>query len=350
MAKNKDTGVNSDLLNRIISASGNKLGDSLQNSEVMNKKDFFTTSVPAINIALSGAIDGGMTPGLLMIAGPSKSFKTLYMLIMAKAYLDKYPESIMILFDSEFGAALSYFEMVGIDPNRVSHLPITSLEDLRGQITKVLESINRGDKVFIGVDSLGNLASKKEINDAMTDKETADFTRAKTAASIGRIVTPHLVIKDIPMVVVNHIYMTMEMYAKAVIKLGSGIMYSCNDAWIISRAQDKDSQDELQGYKFTIGIEKSRSVVEKTKIPVSVSFDDGIDKFSGLLDMAIEGGFIEKPSKGKYCIKGDTVEVKEKDTLPLIKRVLVDPAFQKYIKDTYQLSTDKGLMSGEDVV
>jgi hypothetical protein len=68
----------------------------LSNSKFFQKKDMIQTSIPVINVALSGRLDGGLTPGLTMWAGPSKHFKTAFSLLMAKAYLDKYDDGTEI--------------------------------------------------------------------------------------------------------------------------------------------------------------------------------------------------------------------------------------------------------------
>ena len=113
------------------------------------------------------------------------------------------------------------------------------------------------------------------------------------------MVTPHLTIKDIPMVVVNHIYMTQEMYSKPVVSGGTGVMLSADNVWILGRQQDKDDSG-LNGYHFIINVEKSRYVKEKTKIPITVTFKGGIAMWSGLLDVAVEAGYIHKPKVGWY--------------------------------------------------
>ena len=131
--------------------------------------------------------------------------------------------------------------------------------------------------------------------------------------SLFRMVTPHLTIKDIPMVVVNHTYQTMEMFSKAVVSGGTGIYYSADNIYIIGRQQEKTGTD-LTGYNFIINVEKSRFVREKSKIPVEVSFEGGISKWSGLLDMAMESGHVIKPSNGWYqqvdMSTGEAVEPK----------------------------------------
>ncbi len=158
-----------------------------------------STAVPAINIALSGKLDGGLTPGLTMWAGPSKHFKTAFSLLMAKSYLDKYPDAALLFYDSEFGTPQSYFDSFGIDTNRVLHTPLTDIEQLKFDIMQQLTQLERGEHLIIVIDSIGNLASKKEVEDALEGKSVADMSRAKQVKSLFRMVTPHLSLKDIPM-------------------------------------------------------------------------------------------------------------------------------------------------------
>jgi RecA/RadA recombinase len=178
---------------------------------------------------------------------------------MAKAYMDKYPESVLLFYDSEFGTPQAYFDSFKIDASRVLHTPITDIEQLKFDIMSQLDQINRGDRVIIVIDSVGNLASKKEVEDALKQNSAADMTRAKQLKSLFRMVTPHLNLKDIPMVVVNHTYMTQEMFSKPVVSGGTGIYYSADNIYIIGRQQEKEGT-EVVGYNFIINVEKSRFV------------------------------------------------------------------------------------------
>lgn len=208
------------LLDKIKKNSTIKDTAVLKNSKFFTKKDMIPTSIPAINIALSGRLDGGLTPGLTMWAGPSKHFKTAFSLLMAKSYMEKYDDAILLFYDAEFGTPQSYFDSFGIDTERVVHTPITDIEQLKFDIMNQLDSkdgIARGDHIMIIIDSIGNLASKKEVDDALEGKSVADMSRAKQIKSLFRMVTPHLTMKDIPMVVVNHTYRTMELYSKDVV-------------------------------------------------------------------------------------------------------------------------------------
>lgn len=208
------------ILDKIKKNSTIKESAILEKSKFFNQKDMIPTQIPIINVALSGSLDGGLTPGLTLWCGPSKHFKTSFSLLMAKSYLDKYPEAAMLFYDSEFGTPQTYFKSFGIDIGRVLHTPITNIEELKFDIMKQIENIERDDKIIIVIDSIGNLASKKEVDDALEGKSAADMTRAKQLKSLFRMVTPHLTMKDIPMIAVNHTYQTQEMYSKAVVSGG----------------------------------------------------------------------------------------------------------------------------------
>ena len=243
------------LLDKIKKNSTIKDTAILSESKFFNKKDMISTPIPALNIALSGRLDGGLTPGLTMFAGPSKHFKTLFSLICAKAYLDKYDDAVLLFYDSEFGTPQAYFTSVGIDMNRVIHTPLTDIEQLKFDAMQQIKGIERDEHLIVVIDSIGNLASKKEVEDALDGKSVGDMSRAKQLKSLFRMITPHLTLKDIPMVVVNHTYKTLELYSKDVVGGGTGSYYSADNIYIIGRQQEKTGT-EVTGYNFIINVEK----------------------------------------------------------------------------------------------
>ncbi len=321
-----------------LSKAGSIKSSTLTHSALFNEKDMIPTEIPILNIALAGALDGGLVPGLTVIAGPSKHFKSLMGLILVKAYMDKYKDAICMFYDSEFGITPEYIASLGIDSDRVMHIPIIHIEQLKFDIAKRLEAIERTDRVIIFIDSVGNLASKKEIEDAIDEKAVADMTRAKALKSLFRIVTPNLTTKDIPCVVVNHTYKEMSLFPKDIVSGGTGIYYSANAIWIIGRSQEKEGT-EVVGYNFTINVDKSRYVIEKSKCPITVTFEGGINKWSGLMDIALETGHCVKPKNGWYQRKDEEKNWRLADTnckefwLPL----LIDKTFQTAIRDKFRL-------------
>jgi hypothetical protein len=276
--------------------------DVLEDSIFFGEKDIVSTSVPMVNVALSGDVEGGLTSGLTVLAGPSKHFKTSFALLMGAAYMEEHKDAVMLFYDSEFGSPQNYFE------------------------------------------SFGNLASKKELEDALNEKSVADMSRAKALKGLFRMVTPYLTMKNIPLLAVNHTYQEMGLFPKAIVSGGTGIYYSADNIWIIGRQQVK-AGTEVSGYNFVINVEKSRFVKEKSKVPISVSWEGGIEPYSGLLDVGLAGGYVVKPNVGWYARvdkeTGEMIEpkVRQKDTLTedFWKPILEETDFKEFIQGHYQI-------------
>ena len=215
-----------------------------------------------------------------------------------------------------------------------------------------LEELDRDDDVIVVIDSIGNLASKKELEDTFNEKSVADMSRAKSLKGLFRMTTPYLKMKNIPLLAVNHTYKEIGLFPKDVVGGGTGIYYSADNIWIIGRRQQKTGT-EVTGYEFVINIEKSRYVKEKSKIPISVSWEGGIEEFSGLLDVALAGGYVIKPSNGWYQVvnkeSGEMIgsKLREKDTLSgeFWNPIFADTDFKDFVKNQYSI----GLTSKVDM-
>ena len=331
-------------MNKLKKNSKLKATEILSRSKFFTEKDMVPTDVPMVNVALSGSIDGGITPGITVLAGPSKHFKTSFALLMASAYLQAKPESVVLFYDSEFGSPQTYFEQFGIDPERVLHTPITNIEELKFDLVAQLEELDRNDDVIVVIDSIGNLASKKELDDALNEKAVADMSRAKALKGLFRIITPYLAMKNIPLLAVNHTYKEIGLFPRDIVGGGTGIMYSSDNVWIIGRQQEKQGQ-EVVGYNFIVNVEKSRYVKEKSKIPIGVSWEGGVQKYSGLLEVALIGGYVDKPSNGWYQrvdlttgeVIGSKLRLKDTMTADFWEPILETTDFPEFLKKTYKI-------------
>ena len=325
------------LMSKLKKNSKVSLSTELSESEFFTEKEVVDTGVPMLNVALTGSLSGGVTTGLTVLAGPSKHFKTSFALKMAGAYLAAKPDAVMLFYDSEFGSPQSYFDSFDIDTSRVLHTPITNVEELKFDLVNQLEALDKEDDVIIVIDSIGNLASKKELEDALEEKSVADMSRAKALKGLFRMVTPYLAMKNIPLLAINHTYKEIGLFPKDVVGGGTGIYYSANNIWIIGRRQNKTGT-EVTGYDFVIKVEKSRYVKEQSKIPISVSWEGGIDKWSGLLDVALASGHVVKPSNGWYQKVGEEKKYRAADLDFLFWDDIVnDEEFIQYVEKMYQI-------------
>lgn len=345
----------SKLLDKLTKAGNIKTSTILSNSVFFVSKETIPTDLPILNVAFSGDIEGGLTSGVTIFAGESKCYKSFLAIYAMKAYMDKYPDAVALFYDSEFGIPTGYMKSIGMDLTRIIHIPITNIEEMKFDMVKRLEDIERGDKVFIMVDSIGNLASKREVENALAENGSADMVRPKEMKSFFRIITPHITMKDLPCVIINHVYKETGIYAKTVVGGGTGVMYSANTVFIITKAQEKQGTD-IVGYNFTINIEKSRFVREKAKMTFQVLWESGINKYSGLLDIALESGHVIKPSNGWYSrVNRETGECEEKkyrlkDTYSeeFWGDILKSPSFQDFVKKRFQLGASGSPSSASD--
>jgi hypothetical protein len=171
-----------------------------------------------------------------------------------------------------------------------------------------------------------------------------------------RMATPYLAMKNIPMLAINHTYQEIGLFPKAIVSGGTGIYYSADNIWILGRQQDKVGT-EIKGYHFVINVEKSRFVKEKSKIPISVSWEGGVEKWSGLLDVALAGNYAAKPSNGWFCHvdqeTGELVDTKyrAKDTLTeeFWKPIFENTDFKEFLKKQYQIGHES-LVNMDDIV
>ena len=307
-----------------------------------------STRVPLLNIALNGQIHGGLESGVTMLVGDSKTFKTCYSLEICAAYLKKYDDAFMVFLDSEGGASKEYFDTYGVDMDRVVHLPIRNIEDLKQQTVQLINDLDMDDHVIFFIDSLGMLPSAKEVENAMKENEAADMTRARAMNSFWRMVTIELKLRNLPMICINHYYDTIEMFSKPVIKGGKNSELSCDNIWLIRKSRIKDGKS-LNGHIFKINMHKSRRIREGVALPIEVMFDGGIQKYSGLLEFGRAAGWIDMPSKGwysrkKYDEKEDGTVAKHRAAhmdADFWEPLLADPEFCRDVEALFKLGADK---------
>ena len=203
-----------------------KKNSTIKSTQILSDSDFFNGSsltnvgIPAIDIALSGSRYGGLPAGLTIVAGPRAHFKTNLCLKMVAAYLNKYDDAVCVFLDCEFGTTPGYLKSMGVSPERVLHVPIHNIEEMKFETVAQLENIDKGDHVIFLVDSIGNMASKKELEDAKEQKSVTDMSRAKAFKSLFRMITPYLTEKNIPMLCIGHVYETQEMFSKTILSGG----------------------------------------------------------------------------------------------------------------------------------
>ena len=187
---------------------------------------------------------------------------------MLAAYLNKYKDGVCLFYDSEFGAKESYFKSFGIDPARIVHSPLLNVEQLKFDMMAQLDGLTDKDKVIVIIDSVGNLASKKEVEDALKQNSAADMSRAKAFKSFFRMVTPQLHDKGITLIAIAHTYMEQCLAGDTLIKTEFG-------AKAIKDITIQDRVFALTGLQQVTAVYKPEELDSSGKKFMKITFDDG---------------------------------------------------------------------------
>jgi len=292
-----------DFLKKIIKDTGNEYASIVADGvEAGDIESFIDTGSYALNGLLSGSIHGGLPANkITAIAGESATGKTFFLLGMVKHFLDANPEGGVIYFESESALTKTMIEDRGIDSKRMVIVPVTTVQEFRTQSLKLLDSYleqSSGERkpLFIALDSLGMLSTTKEVEDTSDGKETRDMTRAQIIKAAFRVLTLKLGRAKVPMVITNHTYEVVGSYVPMKeMGGGSGLKYAASSIIYLSKKKDKDGT-QVVGNIVTCKNQKSRITKENTSVDVRINFEKGLDKYYGLLELAVKYGIFKQVS------------------------------------------------------
>ena len=290
-----------------------------------DEQKFIGTGSYILNALLSGSVYGGIPDNrVTAIAGEQATGKTFYAIGIAKNFLDTNPDGAVFYFDSEAAATGDLFKNRGLDADRVWHFPVDTIEEFRTQIIRILDNLLKCKEeerkpLLIVLDSLGMLASSKELKDALADNQVRDMTKTQSIKSVFRIITSKLGKLKVPMIVTNHTYKTMNPYGEqSDMGGGSGLKYAASTIMYLSKSKEKDGTDVV-GNIIKVKANKSRFTKENSQVATRLFFDArGLDQYYGLLELG------EK--YGVFTRKGNRVVVGESSVYP--SAILADP--EKY--------------------
>ena len=292
-----------DFLKNIAKTAGNEyaalVSDGVEAGDVDN---FIDTGSYIFNALLSGSIYGGLPANkITAVAGESATGKTFFVMGMVKSFLDANPNAGVLYFESESAITKQMVIDRGIDPERMVILPVTTVQEFRTQSLRVLDDYiqqNEADRqpIMLCLDSLGMLSTTKEVEDTADGKETRDMTRAQVLKAAFRVLTLKLGKAKVPMIVTNHTYDSMgSMFPTKEMGGGSGLKYAASSIIFLSKKKDKDGT-EVVGNIVHCKNHKSRLTIENKMVDVRLSYEKGLDKYYGLIDLAVKYGIFKQVS------------------------------------------------------
>ena len=292
-----------DFLKDIIKETGNEYAtlasEGIDAGDVTN---FVDTGCYSLNALLSGSIYGGMPANkITAIAGESATGKTFFALSICKNFLDMDKDAGIIYFESESAVSKNMIEDRGIDSNRFVVVPVATVQEFRTQSIKIVDKyLEQSEKdrkpIMFVLDSLGMLSTTKEMEDTAEGKETRDMTRSQIVKAAFRVLTLKLGKAKVPMIMTNHTYDVIgSMFPQKEMGGGSGLKYAASNIVYLSKRKEKDGK-EIIGNIIHCKNYKSRLTKENALIDVRLTYKDGLDKYYGLLDLAIKHGIFKSVS------------------------------------------------------
>jgi len=293
----------SDFLKDIIKETGNEYATLVSEGvEAGDVDSFIDTGSHALNALLSGSIYGGMPSNkITAIAGEAATGKTFFALGIVKAFLEKNKDAGVIYFESESALTRDLVETRGIDSKRMVIVPVATVQEFRHQSIKVIDKYIEQDEktrkpIMFVLDSLGMLSTTKEMEDTAEGKETRDMTRSQIVKAAFRVLTLKLGKAKVPMIMTNHTYDVIgSMFPQKEMGGGSGLKYAASNIVYLSKRKEKDGK-EVIGNIIHCKNYKSRLTKENALIDVRLTYKDGLDKYYGLLDLAIKHNIFKSVS------------------------------------------------------
>jgi len=297
----------------LVKSTGNEYASVVSDGVAAGDVDsFIDTGSYIFNALLSGSLKGGLPKNkITALAGESATGKTFFALGMVKQFLEDHPEAAVIYFESESALTKDMIEERGIDSNRIVIVPVVTVQEFRNQSLNILdkyletEESERPPMMFV-LDSLGMLSTTKEIEDTAEGKETRDMTRAQITKGAFRVLTLKLGRAKVPMIVTNHTYDVIgSMFPQKEMGGGSGLKYAASSIIYLSKRKEKEGT-EIIGNIIHCKNAKSRLTVENRMVDVRLTYDKGLDRYYGLLDLALAFDVFKKQSTRVLLPNGKT--------------------------------------------
>ena len=292
----------SDFLKDIIKETGNEYASLVSDGASGDVDSFIDTGSYIFNALLGGSIHRGLPSNkITAIAGESATGKTFFVLGMCKNFLDKNPDGGVIFFESESAITKDIIEERGIDSSRMVVMPVTTVQEFRHQSLTVLEKYIEQDAkekkpLLLVLDSLGMLSTTKEIEDTQDGKETKDMTRAQIVKAAFRVLTLKLGKAKVPLIITNHTYDVIgSMFPQKEMGGGSGLKYAASSIVYLSKRKEKDGT-EIIGNIIHCKNYKSRLTKENKVVDVRLTYSKGLDRYYGLLDLALKHNIFKQVS------------------------------------------------------
>ena len=289
-----------DYLDELLTVAGNEYASRVADGMLGNVNEYINTGSYILNALLSGSIHKGLPSNkITAFAGESATGKSFFILGLCKQFLEDHPTGGVLYFESESALTHEMIEEKNIDTKRFIQLPVATIQDFGQQASRIVDThiAKNGDTpLLLCLDSLGMLSTAKEVGDITEGANKVDMTKARIVKGVFRVLTLKLAKAGIPLLVTNHTYKQVgAMFPQDIMGGGSGLQYAASNIVFLSKKKEKDGTDVIGNIIHCKNF-KSRLAKENKKVDVLLSYDEGLNRYYGLLELAEKYEIFKKVS------------------------------------------------------
>ena len=324
----------SDYFDELIGITGNQYASKVSDGMLGSVNEYIDTGSYILNALISGSIHKGLPSNkITAFAGESATGKTFFILGLVRQFLADNPSGGVLYFESESALTPEMIEERDIDTKRFVQLPVSTIQEFAQQASRVVDAhIEKGEgsPLLLCLDSLGMLSTAKEVGDITEGADKVDMTKARIVKGTFRVLTLKLAKAGIPLLVTNHTYKQVgAMFPQDIMGGGSGLQYAASNIVFLSKKKEKDGTDVIGNIIHCKNF-KSRLAKENKKVDVLLSYDEGLNRYYGLLELAEKYEIFKKVSTRYELPDG---------TKLYAKQILKDP--KKYFTQDIMNSLDE---------
>ena len=286
-----------DIVKHLIKVTENDFASVVSAGIVGDCSTYVDTGSYSLNALLSGSLYGGVPSNkITCLAGSEAVGKTFFALSIAKNYLQQEKNNVIVYFESEGALTSDMIKERGIDPNRFIVIPVATVEEFKTQAIKIIDNMNSDYQVMMFLDSLGNLSTRKEMEDSASGSDKRDMTRAPAVRSAFRTLALKLAKANMPLIITNHTYDKVgSMFPSKEISGGGGIKYAASVIVTLGKRKVKEGTDVL-GNIVKMKLVKGRMTKEESITETKLDYKTGLDKYYGLVALAEKYDIFKKVS------------------------------------------------------
>ena len=288
----------------------NPFATYLEDSTLSRVGGWIDTGSYVLNAIVSGSIHGGIPKGrVTMLGGESMTGKTLFVLkILANAQKEGL---IPVIFDTENAVDPEGAERIGLDISKVKYVPCVTIEQTRNALYKFLTSVKEKGlegKFIVAIDSLGNLQSELEHSRMGKESTASDMgSKARAMKSLMQTCTNLGATTQTTILCTNHVYDDPAAMFPSIEKHmpgGKSIVYLPSVTVQLARKPMKSDGGKTMDAETAVGqknyagvliralTRKNRFIKQYLQGEMFLSFHTGLDRYYGLLDLAVGVGAV----------------------------------------------------------